>query len=188
MKRSIGAKTIIYPNPVLVVGSYDREGKPNAMVVAWGGIVNSAPPSVGISLRKATFTYGNILERKAFTISIPSEHQVKEADYFGIRSGKTENKFEVTKLTPVRSEIVDAPFVGEFPLVLECKLLHVHDLGMHTQFIGEIEDVKAEEESLNSSGKPDIEKIKPFLYDHSSQSYYGTGKLIGRSFNIGKEI
>jgi flavin reductase (DIM6/NTAB) family NADH-FMN oxidoreductase RutF len=188
MKRSIGAKTIIYPNPVLVVGSYDREGKPNAMVVAWGGIVNSAPPSVGISLRKATYTYGNILERKAFTISIPSELQVKEADHFGIRSGKNENKFVTTKLTPVTSALVDAPFVGEFPLILECKLLHVHDLGMHTQFIGEIVDVKVEEESILSSGKPDIEKIKPFLYDFSSQSYYGIGKSIGKAFNIGKEI
>jgi flavin reductase (DIM6/NTAB) family NADH-FMN oxidoreductase RutF len=188
MKRSIGAKTFIYPNPVLVVGSYDHEGKPDAMVVAWGGIVNSTPPSVGISLRKATYTYGNIMERKAFTISIPSENQVKEADYFGIRSGRNEDKFAVTKLTPVRSELVDAPYVGEFPMILECRLLHVHDLGMHTQFIGEIVDIRVEEEFLNLSGKPDIEKIRPFLYDHSSLSYYGIGNLVAKAFDIGKEI
>ena len=68
MKRSIGAKTIIYPTPLLIVGTYDPEGKPNAMAVAWGGICCSSPPAVTISLRKATYTYGNIMERKAYTI------------------------------------------------------------------------------------------------------------------------
>ena len=103
MKKSIGAKTIIYPTPVLIIGSYDKDGKANAMTVAWGGIASSNPPSVSISLRKATYTHGNILERKAFTISIPSEEYVRQADHFGIKSGRDEDKFAVTMLTPARS-------------------------------------------------------------------------------------
>ena len=76
MKKSLGAKTLVYPTPVFVVGTYDANGKPNVMTASWGGICCSQPPCVAVSLRKATATYGNIVARKAFTISIPSETYV----------------------------------------------------------------------------------------------------------------
>ena len=101
MKKSIGAKTIIFPTPVLIVGTYDISGKPNLMAAAWGGICCSRPPCVAISLREATYTHGNITERKAFTINILSEAQVKEADYYGIATGRDVDKFAVTGVTPV---------------------------------------------------------------------------------------
>ena len=145
MKKSLGAKTIVYPTPVLVVGTYDKDGKPNVMTVAWGGICCSVPPCIAVSLRKATYSYGNIVSRKAFTVSVPSERHVKEADYFGIASGRAEDKFAATGLTPVRSDLVNAPYVQEFPLVLECRLAHTFELGLHTQFVGEILDVKIDE-------------------------------------------
>ena len=85
MKNSLGAKTLVYPTPVFVVGTYDKEGKPNVMTASWGGICCSQPPCVAVSLRKATYTHGNILARKAFTISIPSESHVQQADYFNPR-------------------------------------------------------------------------------------------------------
>lgn len=187
MKKSIGPQTLIYPNPVLIVGSYDKDGRANVMTAAWGGIACSSPPCVAISLRKATYTHGNIAERRAFTISIPSEQYVKHADHFGIKSGRNEDKFSAVNLTPVKSDIVDAPFVKEFPLVLECKLLHMYELGLHTQFIGQIMDVKVEEDVTGEEGKPDINKIKPFIYDHSSMAYYGIGAVIGKAFKIGNE-
>ena len=93
MKKSLGAKTILYPTPVLVVGTYDNNGRPNVMTAAWGGICCSVPPCIAVSLRKATYSYHNIVQRKAFTVSVPSEQYVKDADYFGIASGKTEDKF-----------------------------------------------------------------------------------------------
>jgi flavin reductase (DIM6/NTAB) family NADH-FMN oxidoreductase RutF len=110
MKQSLGAKTLVYPTPVFVVGTYDQEGKPNVMTASWGGICCSQPPCVAVSLRKATYTHGNILARKAFTISIPSEGHVQQADYFGLVSGRSGDKLTATKLTPVRSELVDAPY------------------------------------------------------------------------------
>lgn len=119
MKKSIGAKTIVYPTPVFIIGTYDKNGKPNAMNAAWGGISCSIPPCVSISLREATYTHGNIKDKGAFTVNIPSEKYIKEADYFGMASGKNENKFDVTSLTAVKSEKVDAPYIEEFPLVLE---------------------------------------------------------------------
>ncbi len=188
MKKSLGQKTLLYPTPVWVVGTYDKEGKPNVMTIAWGGICCSKPPCVTVSLRKATYSHGNIVERKAFTVNIPSEAYAKEADYFGLVSGRNEDKFAATGLTPLKSDLVDAPFVKEFPLVLECKLIHTLEIGLHTQFVGEIMDVKAEESVLNEAGQPDIEKIKPIIFSPESRRYHKVGGFIGEAFSIGKNI
>ena len=188
MKESLGAKTLIYPAPVLVVGTFDMSGRPNVMTASWGGICCSQPPCVAVSLRKATYTYGNILERRAFTISIPSEKHVKEVDYFGLVSGRDTDKFAATKLTPVKSDLVDAPFVKEFPLVLECKLVEVFELGLHTQFVGEVMDVKAEKSVMTKSGLVAIEKVKPLVFTPDTLKYYGVGLSIGRAFEVGRVV
>ncbi len=187
MKKSLGAKTLAQPAPVWVVGSYDSQGKPNMMTIAWGGICCSQPPCVTISVRKATYTYGCIKERKAYTINIPSAALVKEADYVGTTSGKNVDKFAMTKLTPVKSDLVDAPYIKEFPLVIECKVIHTLEIGLHTQFIGEIMDIKAEESVLGEQGMPDILKVKPLVFDTGQSAYYGIGERIGKAFSIGKK-
>jgi flavin reductase (DIM6/NTAB) family NADH-FMN oxidoreductase RutF len=188
MKKSFGAKTLVFPTPVWVVGTYDREGRPNAMSAAWGGICCSQPPCLAVSLRKATYTYGNIVARKAFTINVPSEIHVRQADYFGMVSGKNVDKFAAAELTPIRSSIVDAPFIEEFPLVVECRLLHSIEIGLHTQFVGEILDVKAEDSVFDEKGYVDIEKVRPILFEPEINTYHGVGKLLGRAFSMGKEI
>ena len=188
MKKSIGADTMAYPNPVWCVGSYDDKGKPNVMTIAWGGICCSKPPAVTISLRKATYTYHSIMECGAYTINVPSEKYVAEADYFGIVSGKNTDKFKDTGLTPVPSEVVDAPYVKEFPLIIECKVIHAFEIGLHTQFIGEIKDIKVDEEAVNSKGQPIMEKIAPFVYGNGIREYWSLDKVIGQSFNIGRKF
>lgn len=188
MKRSLGAKTLAQPAPVWVVGSYDAQGKPNIMTIAWGGICCSQPPCVTISLRKATYTYECIKERSAYTVNIPSAAFVKETDYVGTSSGRTVDKFAVTRLTPVRSELVDAPYIQEFPLVIECKLLHTLEIGLHTQFVGEIADVKAEESILDEQGMVDILKVRPLVFDAARGDYYGISERIGKAFSIGKRL
>lgn len=186
MKKSVGAKTLLFPTPVLMVGSYDQAGKPNLMNAAWGGICCSQPPSVAVSMRKATYTHGCITERKAFTVGIACESKMAEADYVGIASGRNVDKFAVAGLTPVRSELVDAPYAEEFPVVLECRLFHIVEIGLHTQFIGEIIDVKADVEVFDEDGLLDIMKIKPLLYDTSHKGYHGVSPLLGKAFSIGK--
>lgn len=188
MKTSLGARPIICPAPVFVVGTYDADGRPNVMSVAWGGICCSKPPCLSIALRKATYTYNNVMERKAFTVSIPSTDHVAAADYFGIVSGRDEDKFQVTGLTPVRSDLVDAPYVGEFPLVLECKVVHVAELGLHTLFVGEIIDAKIEQKCLDARGKPKAELVKPFVWTPGENEYYSMGKKLGRGFSVGKSL
>ncbi len=187
MKKSFGAKTLIFPAPVWCVSSYDVDGNPNVMTIAWGGICCSQPPCVTISLRKATYTYGNIMKRQAYTLSVPSVRYVKEADYFGIVSGRNVHKFEKTGLTPVRSELVDAPYVGEFPMILECRVVHQYELGPHTHFVGGILDVKIAEGVLDDDGAPDIEKIRPFVCCPVVQRYHGIGALVGNAFEIGRK-
>jgi len=188
MKRSLGAKTLIYPTPTWIVGSYDKQGRPNGMTAAWAGICCSDPPCVAVSLRKATYSYGSLINRQAFTISVPSQDQVKLADYFGLVTGRDTEKFAATRLTPVRSDLVDAPYVAEFPLVLECKVLHILELGLHTQFVGEILDVKADEEVLDEAGMPDILKVLPIVFSPGNRLYYGVGASLGHAFAVGKEI
>jgi len=187
MKKSIGAITIVFPTPVFVVGTYDKDSKPNAMVAAWGGICCSDPACVSVCLREATYTYTNILEKKAFTVNIPSETYIKEVDYFGMVSGKTEDKFASTGLTPVKSEFVDAPYVKEFPFILECFMLHAVKIGLHTLFVGQIKDVKVEEDMLEKEGFPDIKKVKPLIFNPANRTYYGVGKCLGDAFSIGKK-
>jgi flavin reductase (DIM6/NTAB) family NADH-FMN oxidoreductase RutF len=158
------------------------------MTAAWGGICCSRPPCVYISLRKATYSYSNIVNRRAYTVNIPSEHYVTEADYCGIASGREVDKFEVCGLTPVKSSIVDAPYIAEFSLILECNVLRIIELGLHTQFVGEIMDVKSDNEVLTQSGLPDIKKVKPIIFEPGNRSYYGLGNNLGQAFSIGKKL
>lgn len=188
MKQSRGAKTIVYPTPVFLVGTYDDAGKPNVMAAAWGGICCSKPPCLSVSLRKATYTYGNIVARGAFTVNIASEAYAKEADYFGLVSGRDVDKFAATGLTPVKSDLVDAPYIAEFPMVIECKLLHTLEIGLHTLFVGEILDVKAEADVYDDAGKLSIQKVKPLLWAPDDGGYYGVGSFLGQAFSIGNAI
>lgn len=187
MKKSLGAKTLLIPAPVWVVGTYDAQGKPNAAAVAWGGTCCSKPPCVGVSLRAATYTHANIVARKAFTVNVPSVVHAKEADYFGIASGHDVDKFAATGLTPVRSDLVDAPYIKEFALVAECRLFKTVELGLHTQFVGEIVDVKADESVIDGESAS-IELVKPFVYNTHRRVYYAIGDAIGPAFEMGKGI
>lgn len=187
MKTSLGAKTLLFPTPAMVIGTYDEAGRPNAMTAAWGGICCSGPPCLAVSVRPSRLTYANLMVKKEFTVSIPSDEHVDEVDYFGMAPGKSVDKFAKTGLTPARAEHVDAPYVEEFPLVLECKVRHVIDLGEHTQFIGEIIDVKVEERFV-TDGKVDVEGMRSFWFAPGVSEYYGTGRKVGLGFSAGKRF
>jgi flavin reductase (DIM6/NTAB) family NADH-FMN oxidoreductase RutF len=188
MKRSFGARAVAYLLPVFVVGTYDHKGIPDAMVAAWGGVCSSDPPSIAISIRPSRHTYRNLMEKMAFTISIPSVKYIAEADFFGITSGMDTDKFAVTGLTPQLSEFVDAPFVAEFPVVLECRVTKHIKIGAHTQFIGEILDVKIDESMLDTDGKPDLARLQLIGFDVLRSEYYTTGSVAGKAFSAGRKF
>ncbi len=159
------------------------------MNAAWGGIACSKPPCISVSLREATLSYHNIKQTEAFTVNIPSEQYLKEADYVGLVSGRDYDKFNETHLTPQKSQQVNTPIVKEFPYTLECKLVRQVDLGSHTMLVGEIVGMVADSEVLNSNQLPDIEKVRPMLFgSFGSMAYYSIGNLLGGAFSVGKEF
>jgi flavin reductase (DIM6/NTAB) family NADH-FMN oxidoreductase RutF len=174
--------------PVVVVGSYDPSGRPNAMTVAWAGIASSRPPCVAVSIRRSRHSHRSILERQAFTVNVASEDRVREVDYFGLVSGADADKFAATGLTPVRAGSVDAPGIEEFPLVLECRLLHTLDLGTHTLFVGEVLDARADESVLDAGGLPDMARLRPLLYAPGQMAYFSAGPFLAPAFEVGKGL
>ncbi|HMB22380.1 MAG: flavin reductase family protein [Chloroflexota bacterium] len=189
MKLSLPGQPILLPSPVLIIGTYGADGKPNIMNAAWGGIASSTPPYMNVSIREATLSYHNIQQTKAFTVNIPSERYVREADFVGLVSGRSCDKFEETRLTPEKSKLVNAPIVKEFPYALECNMVRQIDLGRHTMFIGEIVGIIADSEVLGQNQLPDIEKVHPMLFgSFGSPAYYGIGDKLGNAFSVGNEL
>ncbi|MDO4552439.1 MAG: flavin reductase family protein, partial [Bacillota bacterium] len=186
MKRELKPEAILFPAPVLIIGTYDEKGEANAMNAAWGGVCSSTPPCVAVSIRESRKTYENICASCAFTVNFPGVQHLREADYFGIVSGKDEDKLEKTGLHTKRAEHVNAPYIEEFPLALECKVVKVVEIGSHKQVIGEITGILAEEEVLDEKGRPDVEKIKPLIFDTVASEYRCIGEPAGKAFHDGK--
>ena len=177
MKKDLGARLAVYPTPVYLIATYDKADKANVMAVGWGGVCCSTPPSVAISVRKATYTYQALCERQAFTLNLATTAYVEEASYFGLASGRNEDKFATTGLTPIHSDFVDAPYIAELPVNLECQIIHQYEIGSHTQFIGQILNVKVDEQIQTDS--PIIEQIHPIVYGVGNDHvYYGLGEKI----------
>jgi flavin reductase (DIM6/NTAB) family NADH-FMN oxidoreductase RutF len=188
MKRSLGPKTLAAPVPVWLVATYDVDGKPNFMTAAWGCICSSQPPCLTVSLRSATYSHSAIVKRQAYTVNVPSSAQVAEADYGGIVSGRDVDKFAACKFNAVRSGAVDAPYIEQALLVLECRLINTLEVGIHTMFIGEIVDVKADESVLIDGRTLDVERLSPIVYDTAQRAYLGIGSRLGSAWQIGKSI
>ena len=187
MKKSLGPNTLAQPTPVWAVGSYDEVDKPNAMIAAWGGICGSDPACLTVSVRPSRHTYAGIMKHKAFTVSVSPAYLAAEADYLGMVSGDKVDKFAATGLTPVKSDCVDAPYIGEFPLVIECELKETVDLKAHVMLVGEIKDVKCDDDKLVDGKFPDPEKILPLIFSPGTRAYHTVGEKIGKGFDIGKK-
>lgn len=176
MKKNLGPTNSTYPAPVLVIGTYDEKEKPNAMVVAWGGFASTAPPMIAISMDEHHYTYKNIERNRCFTVNTPNEKHVKEADYFGMSTGRSSDKFQVTGLTATKGSKVNAPIIDEFPLALECQVTEIKKIGDCMHIIGEIVETVADEDCLDENGTPDISRIKPVIFDPVKDEYYFIGK------------
>ena len=184
MRKNLGAKAILYPMPVLIIGSYDENGVPDAMNAAWGGI--SEETQISICVSEDHKTTANILSRKAFTVSIADAENVIAADYVGVVSGNNEpDKIKKAGWTAVKSENVDAPIFNELPLALECKLISYDEESCH--LVGEIVNVCADERIL-TDGKVDLSKFSPITYDPVNHDYLTLGDKVGKAFSDGLKL
>lgn len=183
MRKDFGAQPFLFPQPVMIIGTYDEEGKANAMNAAWGGIVGRNEIIVDLSQHKTT---ENIMLKKAFTISVADAEHLVACDYVGIVSGSKEpDKMEKAGFTTTKSSYVDAPIINELPLALECELIKVID---GSKYLGEIKNVSIDEKILGEDGKLDLSKFTPITYDTVHYGYYALGEKVGNAFSDGKKL
>lgn len=176
-----GAKPLVLPMPVLIIGTYDKDGVPNAMNAAWGMISDFQEISISLSEHKTT---ENFAVTGAFTVSIATEDTVIPCDYVGVESAsKVPNKFEKAGFHATKSNKVNAPLIDELPMALECKVKSFED-GI---LIGEIVNVTADE-SVITDGKIDIKKLKPIAYDPTNHTYVSLGEVVGKAFADGLQL
>ena len=184
MRKNFGVKNWLYPMPVLIVGSYDENGVPNAMNAAWGGIYDTN--LVMVCLADDHKTTENIKKSGAFTISFATSGEVVPCDYVGIVSANdVPDKFAKAGFHATKSEFVNAPLIDELPMAVECKLHKFNEDGI---CIGEIVNVCADESVLDENGKVDAKKLDPIIYDSVSHAYWSFGEKVGDAFSDGKKI
>lgn len=186
--KSLGASTIALPLPAWVISAYDADGRATAMTASWTGVCSSKPPCVYFSARETRYTHDCVRQRNAFCVNIPGLEQAAATDYLGIVSGRNTDKLAVAGLTAVKSELVDAPYIAEFPLVMECRVVDALELGSHTMFIGEIIDVKCADTILDNQGKPDFSRIEKFIYSTADSTYYAAERPVGRGYSLGQDL
>lgn len=184
MKKNFGAKTWLYPMPVLIIATYDENGTPDAMNAAWGGIADYG--MIALCLSDTHKTTENILKRKAFTVSVADAEHVAAEDYVGIVSGnKAPDKFARAGFTQTKSVFVDAPVINELPMALECEYVKTTEEGL---ILGKIVNVCADESVLDENGKIDPSKFRPITFDPVNNKYIALGDVVGTAFGEGKKL
>lgn len=172
-------KSVITPEGVFIIGSYDENGVPNAMNAAWG--IQSDYGEITLFLAKHKTT-DNIRKTKAFTVAMATKDTVVISDYFGVETGNRVNKIEKAGCHVHKSAHVNAPIIEEYPLTLECEMKSWDDeTGI---LVGKIVSEQADE-SILTEGRVDLDKMQPIMFDIASGSYRTIGPVVGKAFHDG---
>ena len=184
MRKNFGSQHWLFPQPVLMIATYNEDGTPDIMNAAWGGISDS--DEISISISNTHKTAKNLLKRGAFTVSFATADQVAACDYVGLVSGnKVPDKFARAGFHAVKSEFIDAPLVEELPMTLECR---VRSYDTETDILrGEIVNVCADETIL-TEGKIDPAKLRPIVFDPVNHDYLELGAKAGKAFGEGNKL
>ncbi len=184
MRKNLGPRSMLYPMPVLIIGTYDEDGTPNAMNAAWGGI--SEENEISICVSDDHKTTENFMKTKAFTVSIPGANDVVSADYVGIVSGnESADKVAKAGWTIKKSDFVNAPLFCELLFALECRVKSYDKDSC--RLVGEIINISVDERIVTDD-KIDLSKWNPITYDSSNHNYVTLGKVVGKAFSDGKKM
>lgn len=179
-----GSKPYTYPQPVLIIATYDENGNADAMNAAWGGISEENEICICISEDHKT-TY-NLLKTGAFTVSMGDADHVQACDYVGIVSGNdVPDKLAKAGFTVSKSALVNAPVIKELAVCVECRLKSYNPESCI--LLGEIVNVSVDERAM-TDGKVDISKVKPILFDPFNHTYHVAGEKVGEAFASGAAL
>jgi flavin reductase (DIM6/NTAB) family NADH-FMN oxidoreductase RutF len=184
-KKPIGARTFLYPMPVVLVGA-KVAGRPNYLPIAYCGIVQHTPPMIAVTLGKAHHTNAGIKENQTFSVNLPSEELLAVTDYCGLHTGRDTDKAALFSTFYGRLE--SAPMIEACPLNLECRLRQTLDFeGANEVFIGEIVEAYSSPEFL-TDGLPDIRKLRSVVFSMHDNTYWSVGECLGKAWSIGKDF
>ena len=185
-KIQMGPRTWIYPMPAFLIGA-NVDGQANFMTAAWCGVANGEPPMISVGIRPSRYTYKGIRQNMTFSVNVPSVDLTRETDYCGTVSGAKVNKVEECRFQVYYGKLGSAPLIEQCPVNLECRVVHILELGSHSLVIGQVEETHISENCL-SEGKPDVDKIKPIIFTAApARRYRAFGETLGKAFSIGRE-
>ena len=185
--KSFGQKPWVLPQPVLIIGTYNNDGTPNAMNAAWGGQWDSKEIMICMGSHATT---ENLDRCGEFTVAFATKDTMVAADFVGIVSGKNDpEKMQKTGWTAIKSEHVNAPVFTEFPMTLECRILRkIDETKDGYNLIAEIVNILVDEACLAEDGKPDVEKMQLISYEPVHHGYLVMGERVGNAFADGKRL
>ncbi len=170
--------TMVYPVPAAMVTCGDSPENWNIITIAWTGTICTDPAMTYVSIRKSRHSYDLIKNSGEFVINIATEELTKAADLCGVKSGRDINKFEVTNLTPIKGDHVNAPIIKESPVSIECRVTEIKELGSHDMFLAEVLAVNIDDEYMDEKGGFHLNWAKPICYSHGQ--YHGLTESLGR--------
>ncbi len=185
--KSFGQKPWVLPQPVLIIGTYNNDGTPNAMNAAWGGQWDSKEIMICMGSHVTT---ENLARCNEFTVAFATKETMVAADFVGIVSAKNDaEKMKKTGWTAIQSENVDAPVFTCFPMTLECRILRkIDETEDGYNIIAEIVNILVDENYLAEDGKPDVEKMQLVTYEPVHHGYLVMGERVGNAFADGKAL
>lgn len=187
MFKELKTRAIVAPNPVLIIATYDADGTPDAMNVAWGGQCWGNEIAINISANHKTTE--NLRLQKAFTLCVPSVERVELADYLGITSGHDKIKMSRVHATVSKGEVVNAPIIDEFMLAMECEVVSMEDNGFGgVRVVGKVVRTIADDTVITEDGKVDYSRLHPIIFDSELNVYRSVGDPVASAFQIGKEL
>ena len=185
--KSFGQKSWMLPQPVLIIGTYNSDGTPNAMNAAWGGQWDAKEIVISMGAHATT---ENLARCNEFTVAFATKDTMVASDFVGIVSAKNDpEKMQKTGWTAIKADNVNAPVFTDFPMTLECRILRKIDESEEGYYIvAEIVNILVNEEYLSEDGKPNVEKMQLITYDPVHHGYIALGDRVGNAFFDGKQL
>lgn len=185
--KSFGQKSWMLPQPVLIIGTYNSDGTPNAMNAAWGGQWDAREIVISMGAHATTENLNRCVD---FTVAFATKNTMVASDFVGIVSAKNDpHKIEKTGWTIVKSENVNAPIFKDFPMTMECRISRKIDESEEGYYIvAEIINILVDDVYISEDGKPDVEKMGLISYDPIHHGYLEIGRRVGNAFSDGKQL